>query len=97
MPSQPSTAQPEPWIPVATAVKWAWNAANEPKNSVIPAASSPSGSPPPSGERLFQNTVWLMWPPRLKARFFSARFTAARSPLSRDSSRVSRALFAPST
>src|SRR5690606_23388955 len=95
--SYASTDQPEPWIDVALAVKWFLKASKEPNESLIASATSPSGSPPPSGERLFQKIVWLMCPPRLNARFFSYRFTAARSPASRAAASLSRAAFAPST
>ncbi len=84
-------------MPVATAANWAWNFSKEPKVSLMASASSPSGWPPPSGERLFQKTVWLVWPPRLNARFFSCRFTAALSPDSRASASFSSAVLAPVT
>ena len=66
-------AQPEPWMPSAVASNWARYASNEPKWSSMAAPSSPSGLSPPSGERFFQKIEWLMWPPRLNARFFSSR------------------------
>ena len=39
------------------------------------AASSPVGLSPPSGERLFQKTVWFTWPARLNARSFCSLLT----------------------
>ena len=56
---------------LALASKWARNLSKLPKNSSIAAARSPVGLSPPSGDRFGQNTEWLMWPPRLKARVFS--------------------------
>lgn len=52
--------QPEPWIALALALKCAWNFSKPPKYSVIAAATSPSGWPPPSGLMFFQNTEWLV-------------------------------------
>ena len=43
-----------------------------PKFSSIAAASSPSGSPPPSGDMFFQNSECSTWPERWNARFFSS-------------------------
>ncbi|GMA31488.1 hypothetical protein GCM10025875_14800 [Litorihabitans aurantiacus] len=56
-----------------------------------------AGGLAPSGERFSQKTVWLTWPPRLKARFLEWRFTAARSPDSRASASFSSAVLAPVT
>ena len=41
----------------------AWKSAKEPKAALIASASSPVGSPPPSGLMFSQNSVWLAWPP----------------------------------
>ena len=60
-------------------------------------ASSPVGLSPPSGERFFQNTEWLTWPPRLNARSRSSLFTFAKLPVARASSSASSAVFAPVT
>ncbi len=59
--------------------------------------SSPSGWPPPFGDRFVQKIEWLTWPPRLKARSFSSLLTFARLPLSRASASWSSAVFAPAT
>src|SRR5690606_25172749 len=78
--SQPSTDQPDPWIDVALAVNWAWNFAKSPKNSAIAAASSPSGSPPPSGETGVQQLVVVEEPPRLVAWLYARGLGAGLSP-----------------
>ena len=57
--SQLRTAHPEPWIPVAAAVKCAWNFSKEPQYSSMAACSSPSGWPPPFGDRFVQKMEWL--------------------------------------
>ena len=61
------------------------------------AASSPSGLSPPSGERFFQNTEWLMWPPVWNARSLERRLMLAKSPFSRASASWASALLAPAT
>ena len=87
-------AQPEPWIVVATAVKWAMNLSNEPNWSSIAWASSPTGLSPPSGDRFRQNAEWLTWPPRLNASVFSRPITEPKSPESRAPASFSSVWFA---
>ena len=84
-------------MPSAAAVNCALKASKEPKESLMASARSPSGSPPPFGDRFFQKIEWLMCPPRLKARFFSWRLMAAWSPASRAACSFSRAALAPVT
>jgi hypothetical protein len=62
---------PRPCTATATWKSWVWNPSKEPKRSSIGAASSPSGQPPPSGERFFQNVERGTWPEMLNARVFS--------------------------
>ena len=42
-----------------------FSSSTESKVSAIAAASSPSGSPPPSGPMISQKSVWFAWPPAL--------------------------------
>ena len=56
---------------VVALVSWALKASKLPKFSSMAAASSPSGLPPPSGERFVQNSECRTWPDRLKAWLFS--------------------------
>ena len=95
--SKTSMDQPEPWMPLAAALNCFWKPSKPPKYSLMAAASSPSGRPPPSGDMFFQKVEWLMCPPKWKARSFSNLLMAPKLPDSRASASCSRAAFAPAT
>jgi len=58
-PSFTSHDQPEPNWFTPVSLTLAWKSEKEPKAASIALASSPSGSPPPSGAMFSQNIVWL--------------------------------------
>ena len=60
-------------------MSWFLKPSNVPKPSSIAAASSPSGLPPPSGERFSQNIEWRTWPERWNARFFCSWLIVPKS------------------
>ena len=60
-----SHAQPEPKRPIAAFLNSSLKLANEPQVSSIAAPNVLAGSPPPFGERIFQNKSWLKCPPPL--------------------------------
>ena len=85
-----SHAQPEPKRVVAAAVKASWKASNEPKASLIAAATSAVGSCF-SGDKSSQKSAWLRCPPpllisawRISAGIFStsAKSASRSSPIS---------------
>src|SRR5262249_56717087 len=56
----------------ALPIFWSRNTAKPPNVSSSRSPSSPSGVPPPSGDRFVQNTECRTWPETLKARFRSS-------------------------
>jgi len=68
-----------------------------PKSRSIARRSSPVGSSPPCGLRLFQKMEWRMWPERWKARFLASMLTVEKSSFARASSSFSRVVLAPAT
>src|SRR3954453_8877715 len=64
-PSRTSHVQPEPNCATPLASNCDLNSSNEPNFELIASASSPLGSPPPSGLIDSQKSEWLAWPPPL--------------------------------
>ena len=68
-PVKTSQPQPEPNCLAVVSLKVFLKASKSPKSAVIWAAMAPVGAPPtpavPAGPMMFQNMVWLEWPPPL--------------------------------